>query len=88
LLPAHGCIDSAALKAGQPASQPASHSFPPCPYLDPPTWFEIMATRWAKRHVEMDSSMCCVSGATAAIMTVRQLPPRLSRSIWVSSELR
>lgn len=36
---------------------------------------EIMATRCAKRHVLMLSSMCCASGATAATMTVRVLPP-------------
>jgi hypothetical protein len=50
--------------------------------------FEIMATRCAKRQVLMLSSMCCASGATAATMTVRVLPPRESRRAIVSNELR
>jgi hypothetical protein len=47
-----------------------------------------MATRCAKRHVEMDSSVCDASATMVATMTVWQFPPRLSRSISVITELR
>ena len=52
------------------------------------TRLEIMATRCAKRHVAIDSSICAALGCTVAIMAVRQLPPRLSRSTVVSVLLR
>ena len=44
----------------------------------------IMATRWANRQVEMVSSAWSDVAATLATMTVRQFPPRLSRSAVVS----
>ena len=46
------------------------------------TLLEIMATPWAKRHVEIDSSSCPGSGVTVATMVVRQLPPNESRRAW------
>jgi hypothetical protein len=55
----------------------------PCPHL-----FVMQATRCAKRQVQMLSSACRASGATAATMTVRQLPPSESRRASVSMELR
>ena len=40
------------------------------------------------RQVEMDSAVCARSVETVATMTVRQFPPRLSRSTEVIIELR
>ncbi len=42
----------------------------------------------ANRQVEMDSAVCARSAETVATMTVRQFPPRLSRSTEVIMELR
>ena len=47
------------------------------------TSLETMATRCAKRQVEMLSLTCSAAALTVATMTVRQLPPRLSRSVVV-----
>eukprot|EP00966_Prymnesium_polylepis_P320875 7377231-Prymnesium_polylepis.1 len=46
--------------------------------------FLICATRCAKRHVEMDSSVCVAAGWIVATMTVLQFPPSESRSTDVS----
>ena len=50
--------------------------------------FEMQATRWANRHVEMVSIMFLSSTDTVAIIAVRQFPPRLSRSSIVRREFR
>lgn len=52
------------------------------------TSFAIRATRWAKRQVATLSKSCSSEGEIVATMTVRQLPPRLSRSTKVIIELR
>lgn len=44
------------------------------------TWLDTMATRCANLQVEMDSSSCSCCAVMLAIMTVLQLPPKLSRS--------
>ena len=49
---------------------------------------DTMATRSAKRHVEMLSSSDSASVATVAIMAVRQLPPSESLNTDVIIELR
>ena len=52
------------------------------------TWLEIMATRCANRHVEMDSSIWSWAGFMVAIIVVLQFPPRLSLSTAVIIEFR
>lgn len=50
--------------------------------------FCTRATRCAKRAVEIVSSVCERSALMVATMDVRQLPPKLSLSTEVISELR
>ena len=52
------------------------------------TSFLIFATRCAKRHVEIDSSVWLAAGWIVATITVLQLPPSESRSTLVIIELR
>lgn len=52
------------------------------------TVFRTMATRCAKRHVEMDSSSWSCALLMVATMTVRQLPPSESFSAMVIMLLR
>ena len=52
------------------------------------TMLETIATLSAKRHVEIDSSICAKAPLIFAIMTVRQFPPRLSLNTDVIMEFR
>ena len=52
------------------------------------TEFLIIATRCAKRHVEIDSSVCARPGCIVATITVRQLPPKDAFKRRVSGQSR
>ena len=75
-----------------------THVFFPCPIvhglwpnLELPTYLatlDIQATLCENLHVDTVSLIFIALGESVAIIDVRQLPPKLSLSIIVNSELR